>query len=358
MPAKKQTPVKTPSVIVKPLGKTGGLDSIHLALSILVVVMVALLLAVSYSKQSASYSFKNPPLNNSNATCSYGIINGTCVVPVHNSTQIKMIAERFIARYNTINTSLSLLPYISEVGLMNLSYDSASHYWYVSFPIQNLESRSTIRFLFMINDSNTSKVIPMIQTIAPSNSTVSENFVASKGVVQISGKSSCSSQVPLQLYWFVDPYEPGGISSLANMTSIQSKYGSKVGVSLEILYSQYSQNIASSEGLNNTLSLGDYLFCSSKQGGQPFYSFVNTLEKSYQGGYMPASLLSEYASSSGLNSSEMGSCLGTAGTYINRQAVLAKYYGIVSSPAVVTDCQYLSLPQTASYAISYANSSI
>ena len=358
MPAKKQTPVKTPSVIVKPLGKTGGLDNIHLALTILVVVLVALLLAVSYSRQSAPYSFTNSSLSNPNATCAYGMINGTCAVPIHNSTQVKMAAERFIAGYDTVNTSLSLLPYISEVGMMNLSYDSANHYWYVLFQIQNPGTRSTIHFSLLINDSNLSQIIPMIQTIAPSNPSASENFVASKGVVQISGKSSCSTQVPLQLYWFVDPYEPGGISSLANLTAIASKYGSKVDVSLEILYSQYSQNIANSEGLNNTLSLGDYLFCSSKQGGQPFYSFVSTLEKSYQGAYMPASLLSGYASSSGLNSSMMNSCLSTAGTYINRQAVLAKYYGIASSPSVVTDCQYLSLPQTASYAISYANSSI
>lgn len=362
MPAKKENQIKVPSVIVKPLGKTGGLDSIHLALISLVVILIAVLLVISFYKQPlVNISTSNVSTNTTSVlTCEYGIANGRCILPLHNESQIKSYAEEFLAGYSTINTSLSLLPYISEVNLMNFSYNPSNHYWYVSFPIENPSGGELLHFSMMINDSNVSEIIPMIQTISPAASAYqsSGNLVVSKGVVALSGKVACGTASPLQVYWFVDPYSPGGISSLANMTSLQAEYGSKIKISLEILFTQYSQGIANVYGLNKTMQLGDYLFCSSEQPGQPFVSFTKSLENSYSGSYISKSQLSAYASNAGLNTSKINSCLNSAGTYINRQAVLAKYYNVISSPIVVTDCKYLSLPQTTNAAIQYANSSI
>jgi hypothetical protein len=362
MPAKKENLIKTPSVIVKPLGRTGGLDSIHLALVSLVVILIAILLVISFYKQSPPTILPSNVSTNTTSilSCEYGAANGRCILPLHNESQIKSYAEEFLAGYDTINTSLSLIPYLSEVNLMNLSYNPSNHYWYLSFPIENPSGGKLLHFSLMINDSNVSEIIPMIQTLSPAESAyqASGNLVVSKGVVSLSGKVACGTVSPLQVYWFVDPYSPGGISSLANMTSLQSKYGSKIKISLEILFTQYSQSVANTYGLNKTMQLGDYLFCSSEQGGQPFVSFTKSLENSYSGSYISKSELSAYASNAGLNTSMINSCMNSAGTYINRQAVLAKYYNVISSPIVVTDCRYLSLPQTTADAIQYANSSI
>ncbi len=344
--------VKEPSVVIRPLGSMGGLDNIHLALVVLVVVLVALLLAVARSKPVpivANYTASNSVLN-----CTYGLADGKCVLPESNVSQVTLAAERFLASYNYINTSLSLLPYISNVSAMRMAYDPADAQWYVSMPAKNPGSDSSFTFAMAINDRNTSQVTPLIQTVRPGMQ--SNDFVASEGVVQIAGQPGCSVSSPLQVYWFMDPYSPGAVSSLSNMTSLQSSLGPRINASVKILYTQYSQSVASQHGLNDTLALGSYLFCASRQSG--FGNFLGRVDSAYNGSYISPAQLQPLAGDAGLNMSGMNSCLASAQTLVQRQGLLARYYNITSSPAVVTDCRYLAIPQTELEAIRYANSSV
>ena len=47
---KKEKKIKEPSIIIRPIGKLGGLDNLHATLIIVIVLMFALLLFISYSK--------------------------------------------------------------------------------------------------------------------------------------------------------------------------------------------------------------------------------------------------------------------------------------------------------------------
>ena len=351
MAAGKNT-LKEPSVVIRPLGRLGGLDSIHVSLAVLVVVLIALLLAVAYTKPAPILP-QNQTASNKTA-CAYGTVSGKCAVPSSSANSIRLAAERELAGYNYVNTSLSLLPYLSDVGNMSMAYDPLNSEWYVSVPYVYPSTGETFGFAMMINDKNTSKITPFIQTLRPALHTGS--LVVSKGVVLVQGKSPCTVQSPMQVYWFVDPYAPGSIASLSNMTSLQGRLGSKVNVTMKLLFTQSSQAIAAEYGINESLALGDYLFCTSNQGRLP--QFLSKLESIYGGSYVPPSELSGMAGQSGINSTQLSSCLSSMPTTVNRQALLAKYYNITSASAVVTDCQYLSIPSTALDAVHYANSSI
>lgn len=340
--------VKEPSVVIRPVGNLGGLDNIHLAMGVLIIILIGLLVAVAFTKPAAILTTNSSAMN-----CTYGSLNGKCAVPMHNASQIRTRAESFLASYNNVNTSLSLLPYVSNVSRMNISYSAQTGQWQVSFPATNPATNTTFQFAMDINDSNM-HVVPLIQTIAPPIST--NNTVVAKGVVQIAGQPACSNSTPLQLYWFVDPYSPGGIASLGQMVQLQNKYQSNVSIGVKILFTQYSQNIAATYGLNSSLALSSYLFCASEQSSFP--NFLNVLNRTYNGAYLPGTQLVGMASNAGLNVSQLNSCVASAGTIINRQAILAKYYNVTSSPAIVTDCRYLSIPQTTNAAIIYADKSI
>jgi hypothetical protein len=159
------------------------------------------------------------------------------------------------------------------------------------------------------------------------------------------------------MYWFVDPYSPGSIRELGYLTSIESKYNStQVSPHLEILFTQYSTTVSQSYGVNNTAAIGKYLFCASQQ--PKFGAFASTLNNSYNNNYMSPGLLAQVASNAGLNTTTLNSCLGSSSTPINNQAVLAQYYNVTSTPLVVTDCQYQSIPQTTSKALCLANSKL
>ncbi|MCL5427687.1 MAG: hypothetical protein M1321_00725, partial [Candidatus Marsarchaeota archaeon] len=192
--------LKEPSVVVKPLGRLGGLDGIHVALIVLVAIMAALLLAVS--------SFNRPtqavPNNATNRTaCAYAFSNGTCASPLHNASQVRLSIERLIASYSYLNTSYALLPYITETNSMSLTYLPDSGEWYAVAPISQPGVNGTIYLSFLYNDKNSS-ITPFIQAVKPSLTT--QNYVKSYGVVMLQGKVACSTASPLQIYWFIDPY--------------------------------------------------------------------------------------------------------------------------------------------------------
>ncbi|MCL5427789.1 MAG: hypothetical protein M1321_01255, partial [Candidatus Marsarchaeota archaeon] len=185
-------------------------------------------------------------------------------------------------------------------------------------------------------------------------SLTTQNYVKSYGVVMLQGKVACSTASPLQIYWFIDPYSPGSVRSLETMEGIQSRFPAGVQTRLEVLYTPYSQQIALSHGIGNTQAFGKYLFCASQQ--QNFSRFVNSVNSSYDGLYMSPQFLSTLANDSGLNRIALDSCIANSSVVIARQSVLAAYYNVTSTPMIVTNCQYQSIPQAEQYAMCAANS--
>ncbi len=337
--------INEPSILVRPVSRLGGLDNIHLALMVLVVILVLLLIEMSFST-------KITVVNSTCQNCSTGTAQHSAS---HTSAQALLQAEHILASYSNYNNSLSLLPYISNVSGAKVSYLQDSGEWYVSIPYTGPINGKSYTFGVLISDSNFSKFSPLAQTISPAS--ISQNYVVSQGVVKLHGETTCTAQngaVPV--YWFIDPYAPGAVSSLLNATRLQSTFGANVNLSVKLLTSQYSLQVADTYGLNNTLLLGKYLICGSTQSN--FTAFVNAVNATYQDRYMPAYLLRELAAQSGINSTSFNSCLASSQGIINGQYVQAKYYNITSSSAVLTSCQYLSVPQTAKNAVCYSNPSL
>ncbi len=347
--AKSSGALKGPSVVVKPLGRLGGLDGIHLSLMALVMVMAALLLVISSNNGIRATNSTTTLAYN----CTTAAANGTCTAPIHNASQVRLAVEQFIARYSYLNTSYSLLPYISDVNSMTVSYSPSSGSWYASVPTKAPGNNSTVYLSFIYNDRSAS-VMPFIQAVTPSLAT--QNYVKSYGVMQLTGKASCSVPYPEQVYWFIDPYSPGSISRLKDLTALESQFGNAMQAHLEILYTQYSAQVADAYGINNTEALGNYLFCASSQ--QNFTRFVSTVNSTYSDKYMSPSFLATLAKDSGLDANALGTCMGNATGVIARQSVLAQYYNVTSTPLVITDCQYQSIPQTEQYALCIANSTL
>ncbi|VVB76629.1 Uncharacterised protein [uncultured archaeon] len=345
--AKKSAEIKEPSLIIRPIGRFGGLDGLHVTLAIVAVLLLALLLVVSYSG----------PIVITNSTiasnCTYVHLNGTCAKPVHNATEVGMMVRRVLASYSGVNSSLSLLPFFSNVSSINSTYLPESKAWYSSLKVRNPAGNSTFQMSFLVSDSNLSSITPLIQTQVPS--VISNNYVATQGAVLLSGKVSCGSAAT-SVYWFIDPYATGSVRSLLNATRLESKFKSAINLTVNIINGPRTQAMSGQYGLDNATLLGRYVFCASKQSN--FTSFVSNLDSLYSGAYMPGPVLSNVANVSRLNYTALQSCIATSTEKINNQALLASYYNITLTPLVVVDCNYLALPQTASSALCYVNGSL
>ncbi len=346
--AKLNNKINEPSILVKPVSRFGGLDNIHIALMALVVILILLVVAVSHNTTITIVNATNVTKTN--------VTNSTPGTPIHTATQAKLQAERILASYLNENNSLSLLPYLSDVNDANVSYIQSSRQWYISIPYVGPANGKTYLFGILMSDANLSKFSTFAQDINPS--AVSQNYVVSQGVIKLYGRTSCTApnnSVPV--YLFMDPYAPGSIQSLHNITELEQRFGDKVNVSIKILNTQYSVAIADAYGgLNNSLQLGKYLLCASTQ--RNFTAFVNAVNSTYQGKYVPAYLLQELAGQSGLNTTSLSSCVASSQAAINAQFTEAQYYNVTSSPAVLTSCEYLSIPQTVQNAVCYSDPSI
>ncbi|MGC8479339.1 MAG: hypothetical protein ACP5M9_01580 [Candidatus Micrarchaeia archaeon] len=337
-----------PNLIIKPIGKLGGLDGIHVLLILLLIVALALLLYTSYAKQSIliiTNQSTNQTFNNTQ--CQYGVYKNSCVTPVHNATQIKKIFENLLASYTTVNNQDSLIPFISNTSQIKEYYSPLTKTWVVTVIDKDILTNSTFLFSAIINDTNTSKIIPSIQTVLPSLK--SKNLVTGNGYIDLTNKTSCITENTTPVYWFIDPYSPGSINSLSYYEQIQKSFNKSISPDLYILYTQYSQEIANEYGLHNATMMGKYLFCASKQPN--FDEFASTLNSSYQNLYISTSELNSIAKNSDLNITQLSSCISTAGTAINRQAIVANYYNVTASPFVVIGCKYQTIPQMAYQAI-------
>ncbi|MCL5239706.1 MAG: DsbA family protein [Candidatus Marsarchaeota archaeon] len=331
--------IREPGIVVRPLGRFGGLDNLHLMLIILVVLLVLLLLVVSYGKPILVMVGNNTTGN---------------TTALHTAAQIKAVAEHVLASYATVNSSLSLIPFISNISSMHVSYLPDSGAWYVQLMAKNLVNNVAFSLAFQINDTNTSKVTPLLQTALPSQ--ISNNSVVSSGVVALAGKYACTNTSPTQVYWFIDPYDVGAVHSLLNASNIERMYGSNVNLTVKIVIGSATQRIGSQVGLVNALYLSKYAFCASQQSN--FGKFASALDAAYSGQYMSQNSLASIAEGAGLNSTQLDSCITSSSSVLNTQALLAQYYNITFTPAVVVNCHYLALPQTAREALCYTNSTL
>ena len=336
-------------ILIKPVGKFGGLDNIHIALIALVVIMAAILIVSNYFEQPSTSI-----TSNTSSTCAYGSLNGTCISPIHTSAQVKSEVENYLANYASSNTSLSVLPFISNTSQMGVSYIPAEKEWYVEVPFKEPGSPSQYYFSAIVSDKNISDIVPYIETSKPASS--GNNTVVGYGVVRLGSEAiACNSTNITSVYWFVDPYAPGSIPSLNNFTQLRSRFGSRINASIKILFTQYSQQVANSYGVQNADQLGEYVLCASVQPG--FGSFEQSLNRIYTGSYISKNELASIANDSGLNNTQINTCLQNATTTINFQHDLAQHYDVIATPEIVTACKYLSIPQTASYSVCYADPS-
>src|SRR5271168_1470309 len=125
---------KEPVFIVKPAFKNFGLDYLHIILIALVIVLVVLAFALSTFKQGVVVT-----------NCQYGNnVSGSCNTTMHNSSQALGAAERDLASYSKINTSLSLIPYYSLVNRSEVSYLPQSKKWLVIVPYIDPLANNTI----------------------------------------------------------------------------------------------------------------------------------------------------------------------------------------------------------------------
>ena len=342
-------------IVIRPIGKFGGLDNIHIALIALVAILVMLMAIISYSKPQVLVSS-----NVSNATCSSFCANqiaSLSIKPLHTQGEVINYTERVLATYNFINMNSSLgtyLPFYSNVSMINASYSPSSGEWYVVVPIKNPISNSTFYASFEIYDKNLTLARSYIQTISPNK--ILSYQVVYPGVIAIPGKFACNVASPIQVFWFIDPYAPGSIYSLEQILKLENEFGSNINVSVKILFGAYTDLIGSRYGVFNSQELGKYILCASQQ--KNFSSFVINLNALYSSNYMNNQTLYTIAKYSGLDMPMLNSCILNSTTLINRQTLLAEYYNITATPAVIVNCKYLTLPQTVANGVCFTNETL
>jgi hypothetical protein len=346
---------KEPQIVVRPIGKFGGLDNIHIALIALVAILVMLVAIISYSKPQVLIA--NESLNASCASfCANEInnLNMSLPKPLHTVEDVANYTERVLATYNFINLNSSIaiyFPFYSNVNAMNISYIPSLGEWHVVVPIKNPVTNSTFFSSFDIYDKNLTIANAYLQTILP-NKILSYKTVY-PGVLSIPGKFACSEKSPVQVFWFIDPYAPGAIYSLEYIPKLESLFNSNVNITIKILFGEYTNLIGQRYGSLNAQYLGKYILCASQQ--KNFTNFIINLNALYSNNYVDNQTLYMVAKYSRLNLSELNSCIANSTTLINRQALLAEYYNITATPSVVVDCRYLAIPQTTSNAVCFAN---
>ncbi|MGC8662428.1 MAG: DsbA family protein [Candidatus Micrarchaeia archaeon] len=343
---------KEPQIVIRPIGKLGGLDNIHVALIVLVSILLILVVVISYSKLQVIPNQTNCTIQTPNST---SIANASS--PIHSVAEVINYTERVIASYNYINTNSSLgvyLPFYSNTLSFNASYMPSSKEWFVSVPVQDPLSNSTFDASFVIYDSNLTLARAFIQTFSPRR--VLNYKAIYLGVLNIPNKFACVQKNPVNIFWFIDPYAPGSIYSLEYIPKLQHEFGNNVNISIKILFGPYTNIFSSKYGATNAELLGKYLLCASQQSN--FTNFIINLNAIYSNNYISNQTLYSIAKISRLNMSLLDSCIINSSNLINVQTMLAEYYNITSTPSVVVNCKYLTLPETVSNGVCVSNSTL
>lgn len=330
---------KEPVFIVKPVVKGYGLDYLHISLLVLIVILVALSFSLAYMKPAVTVQ----PANNSTSS------------PTHNQSQVLSAAEHALVYYGNYNTSLSLLPYYSLINRSTASYVPSGKYWLVLIPyLSPFNSNAVYNFSVTIADSNLSVRNAFINTIAPVNE--GGKTVVGLGTVSVDQTAVCNVTKPLPVYLITDPYAPGALPAISSAINASSKYGGSIDVKYFMVFSKYAIAHYQGFGIQQTQQLGNYMYCASKQSN--FRQFVSNLSIAYTGEPLNNLTLSDVAQGSSLNMQALNACIVNSSTAINYQAEFASNYNITSTPQLIVNCRYLTIPQTLDYAINYSLRSI
>lgn len=333
---------KEPVFIVKPALKNFGLDYLHITLVALVIVLIVLAFALSTFKQGVVIT-----------NCQYGSsANGICNTTIHTSAQALAAAQKDLAAYSSINTSLSLIPYFSLVNQSKVNYLSQGKEWLIVTPyIDPYDRNITFNISLVLYDSNLSIANAYLQTLRPVTQT--NDSVIGLGTVSLHGESACKTSTPIPVYLVTDPYAPGMLNAINTTISAANEYGNSINVSYFFIFSGYSIQYYNSLGVGQTQQLGRYMACASRQQDK-FGSFVSNLSIVYTGRPIQNQTLYQIVQGSGLNTTEFNACMQNVTTDLNIQAQFAKLYNIVSTPETIVNCKYSTIPQTLDYAINYS----
>ena len=345
MPKKISKQNKEPVFIVRPVRKNFGLDYLHISLMVLVIALVALAFGISLFKPGSSAA----------SSCQYGSLNGTCMMPIHNSSQALLGAEKILAAYGSFNSSLSLLPYYSLVNQSSVDYLPSQGQWYISVPYLDPVSHNRVfRVSFSIYDSNLSLATPYTQMLPPISYT--NNSVAGLGSVSLSGRTLCQTTAPIPVYLITDPYSPGALGAVSSAVNARREFGSKVNMSYYFVFGAPSIRFYKSFGLVQTQALGQYLSCASRQGN--FAGYAANVSSVFTGTPISNSTLYDIATASNLNTTKLNTCLANVSEALNYQAQLSDLYNLRYSPGFVVNCKYGTIPETLNYSIAYALGSL
>jgi hypothetical protein len=343
MPANKKNAQKKegePVFILKPALKNYGLDYLHIELIALVVVLAVLAFALASFKPGVLVS-----------GCAYGEVNGTCTVPAHNSAQALAAAERVLASYATINTSFSLLPYYALVNESKVSYLINQSAWFVSVPYVNPFARNSVyNFSLVLYDSNLSLKNAYAQTIKPVFYT--NDSVIAPGAISVYSGSPCTTTKPVPVYTFIDPYSKGALSALSAMFNASKRYASVANMSYYFIFTGSAASFYDGYGVAGTQMYGRYLSCASRQ--PQFGAFLANMSIAYTGVPPFNTTLYGVAQGSGLNISAFNACMANSTASLNAQSRLADLYSVATTPEVLVNCKYATIPQTIGAALNYS----
>ncbi|MGC8649002.1 MAG: DsbA family protein [Candidatus Micrarchaeia archaeon] len=336
---------KEPLLLVKPV-KWLGLDTLHILLIVLVLILIGLSFSLS--------EFKPGPVV---LNCPYGInSNYTCINLNSSSSNALLSAERVLASYSLINSSLSLLPYYSLVNEAKISYMPNLNEWYVSIPYLNPFIKNQIFNASIILDaSNYSLESFNIQTFKPLYS--SQNRVVSLGTISLYGKTECTQKTPIPIYLFVDPYAPGALQSMYDAYNTTLEYGNKVNMSYKFIFTGYALKYYKSAGITETQTVGESLFCASQQQNK-FEAFLKNYSILFNDYPLSNTTLTQIAMGSGLNMSNYNLCMQNSTEVLRNQALLSSFYGVETTPTFIVDCKYMTIPQTLNDTLDYVFNSI
>ncbi|MDE1865471.1 MAG: hypothetical protein KGH94_02430 [Candidatus Micrarchaeota archaeon] len=326
---------KEPVFIIKPVAKGHGLDYLHLALAVLVVVLIGFAFALAYSKPAQI------------STCN----SISCGNPQHNESQVLSAANHALVYYSSLNTSLSLLPYYSKVNQSTAFYVPSGKYWLVVIPYVNpFNGLITYNFSMTVYDSNLSIKNAFINSIVPAK--IQGKSVVGFGTISVDNTAVCNTTGPMPVYLITDPYAPGAFAAIRTLINASSAYGSRIDSKYFMVFSKYAISKYQGFGLQQTQLLGNYMYCASKQPN--FKQFMSNLSIAYTGQPLDNLTLGDVARGSSLDMENLASCLSNSSTAINYQADLASNYNITSTPQLIVNCKYLTIPQTLYYAINYS----
>ncbi len=330
-----------PAFIVKPIARSGGLDYLHITLLILIVILVALVLSLS--------RFTSVKL----VDCQFGIVNGTCVNVISNSTAAIMAAKQIMAGYSTVNTSLSLLPYYTLPNMYKAYYIGGNGSWLVYTPYINPYTGNIVRMYLVLN-SNMALNTSLMETLLPSSPT--KNYVAAPGTVSISGKLPSSSNIPIPVNLIIDPYSVGSISAIKAAINASNEFGANIVVNYDFIFTSAAVDKYNGYGSAQTQQLAYYLFCASKQSN--FSAFVNNTGYMFNGNPLTNAQLESIANESGINYTDAADCVANSAEALYFQSQFAQLYNVTSTPEFIVNGRYETISTRLGDAINYSLSEI